>query len=233
MKIAIVEDEDNIANLISLVLKDIAEDIVIFDNGWKAVDGLMATNFTIIILDIMLPGISGIEICRRLRSNNIKTPILMLTAKSEEDDKVTGLEIGADDYLTKPFSNKELLARVKALIRRVDVTELQILKKDDAIKIGEIIISPLSRSLTKGNKEIELTAKEFDLLYLFMENAGRNFSRMDLLERVWGENFEGLEHTVNSNINRIRMKIEDDAAKPKYLLTVWGVGYKFAKNPEL
>jgi DNA-binding response OmpR family regulator len=215
------------------VLKDIAEDIVIFDNGWKAVDGLMATNFTIIILDIMLPGISGIEICRRLRSNNIKTPILMLTAKSEEDDKVTGLEIGADDYLTKPFSNKELLARVKALIRRVDVTELQILKKDDAIKIGEIIISPLSRSLTKGNKEIELTAKEFDLLYLFMENAGRNFSRMDLLERVWGENFEGLEHTVNSNINRIRMKIEDDAAKPKYLLTVWGVGYKFAKNPEL
>jgi two-component system, OmpR family, alkaline phosphatase synthesis response regulator PhoP len=233
LKIAIVEDEENIANLIALVLKELTTNIIKFDNGWKAIDGLLVDSYQLIILDVMLPGVNGYEICRKLRASGVKAPILMLTAKSEEDDKVNGLEIGADDYITKPFSNKELLARAKALLRRAESNSLQELKKEEAIKIGDLVINPLSRSLFKRSKEIELTAKEFDLLYLFMENAGRNFSRMDLLERVWGENFEGLEHTVNSNINRIRMKLEDDAAKPKYLLTVWGVGYKFAKNPEL
>jgi two-component system, OmpR family, alkaline phosphatase synthesis response regulator PhoP len=231
LKIAIVEDEDNIANLISLVLKEITTDIIRYDNGWKAIDGILSNNYNLIVLDVMLPGVNGYEICRQVRSSGINAPILMLTAKSEEDEKVMGLEIGADDYLTKPFSNKELLARAKALLRRFDFNTHAELKMSEAIMIGNLNINPQSRSVLKNNKEIELTPKEFDLLYLFMENAGRSFTRMDLLERIWGENFDGLEHTVNSNINRIRMKIEDDAAKPKYILTVWGVGYKFNKNP--
>ncbi len=231
LKIAIVEDEDNIANLIRLLLKEITTDITLYDNGWKAIDGILSENYSLIVLDVMLPGVNGYEICRKLRNSGVKTPILMLTAKSEEDDKVMGLEIGADDYLTKPFSNKELVARAKALIRRFESNTHAELKRGEAIKIGKLIINPTLRSFTKDDKNIELTPKEFDLLYLFMENSGRSFSRMDLLERVWGENFEGLEHTVNSNINRIRMKIEEDAAKPKYILTVWGIGYKFNKNP--
>ncbi len=231
LKIAIVEDDDNIANLISLLLKEFASDIILFDNGWKAIDAILSSQYHLIILDVMLPGVNGYEICRKLRSSGVKTPILMITAKAEEDDKVMGLEIGADDYLTKPFSNRELVARAKALIRRFDSNTDEELKKTEAIKIGQLIINPTSRSFSKEGKEIELTPKEFDLLYLFMENAGRSFSRIDLLERVWGESFDGLEHTVNSNINRIRMKIEDNAAKPQYLLTVWGVGYKFNKHP--
>lgn len=231
MKIAIVEDDDNIANLLSTILKEITQDITRYDNGWKAIDNLLVKDFDLILLDVMLPGLNGFEICKKIRETAINTPILLLTAKSEEDDKVMGLEIGADDYITKPFSNKELLARIKAMLRRFDKSIQAERKISAAIQIGKLLINPASRTLLKENKEIDLTPKEFDLLYLFMENAGRSFSRLDLLDRVWGDHFDGLEHTVNSNINRLRMKIEEDASKPHYLLTVWGVGYKFNKNP--
>ena len=232
MSIAIIEDDANIRNLIKIVLTELNEPIDEYDNGWKGLDALTQKKYSLLVLDLMLPGVSGMEICRKIRQNNSQMPILMLTSKSEEDDKIAGLDIGADDYLTKPFSNGELLARVKALLRRSEVKSGIDKKSNQIISIGNLSLDMTNRMLTKNNIEVNLTAKEFDIIQLFMSNAGRNFTRMDVLERVWGEQFEGLEHTVNSNINRLRSKIEEDPAKPNYLVTVWGLGYKFNKNPE-
>jgi DNA-binding response OmpR family regulator len=231
--IAIIEDDPNIRALVKIVLSELQLPIDEYDNGWQGLDNVLSKSYQLLVLDIMLPGVNGIEICRKLRQSNNPIPILMLTAKSEEDDKITGLEIGADDYLTKPFSNRELLARAKALLRRSDANQKNIIKENQIIKIGNLTLDISQRTLMNNNIEINLTAKEFDLIQLFMTNPGRNFTRIDVLERVWGEHFEGLEHTVNSNINRLRSKIEKDPAKPKYLVTVWGLGYKFNKTPEL
>jgi len=232
MSIAIIEDDPNIRSLLRIVLSELNVSIDEYDNGWKGLDGILQNNFSLLILDLMLPGVNGIEICRKIRQSGNNLHILMLTSKSEEDDKIAGLDIGADDYLTKPFSNKELLARVKALLRRSEVKSNTDKKENQIITLGGLSLDMSNRILTKNNKEVNLTAKEFDIIQLFMSNAGRNFTRMDVLERVWGEQFEGLEHTVNSNINRLRNKIEEDPTKPKYIVTVWGVGYKFNKNPE-
>jgi len=232
MSIAIIEDDANIRNLIKIVLSELNVPIDEYDNGWKGLDAIIQKKYSLLVLDLMIPGVSGMEICRKIRQSNNQMPILMLTSKSEEEDKIAGLDMGADDYLTKPFSNGELLARAKALLRRsnnksnIDKNENQI------IYIGDLMLDVSNRILTKNNQEVNLTVKEFDLIQLFMSNAGRNFTRLDVLERVWGEQFEGLEHTVNSNINRLRSKIEEDPTKPKYLITVWGLGYKFNKNPE-
>lgn len=230
MNVAIVEDDPHLAELIKLLLTDSSESIDHYTNGWQAIDGIKAKAYDIILLDVMLPGVNGMEVCRQLRAHQVSTPILMLTAKSQEADKVQGLELGADDYLTKPFSNMELKARVKALLRRSQGNKKEQIKADEAIQIGQITINPAARSVTVSNQEVDLTPKEFELLYLFMANPGRSFSRGELLERVWGEHFEGLDHTVNSNINRLRMKIEQNPATPTYLLTLWGVGYKFVKS---
>lgn len=230
MHIAIIEDDPNLRSLLKIVLSELNLQMDEFDNGWKGLDGVMQNNYRLLILDLMLPGISGIEICRKIRQSNNQLPILMLTAKSEEDDKIAGLEIGADDYLTKPFSNRELLARAKALLRRSEAKNQSGNSENKIISIGNLKLDIANQLLTKNNVEVRLTSKEFDLIKLFMTNTGRNFSRMDVLERVWGEQFEGLEHTVNSNINRLRSKIEDDPANPTYLVTVWGLGYKFNKN---
>lgn len=232
MSIAIIEDDANIRNLIKIVLSDLNVPIDEYDNGWKGLDGVTQKKYSLLVLDLMLPGVNGMEICRKIRQSNNTMPILMLTSKSEEDDKIAGLETGADDYLTKPFSNRELLARVKALLRR-SVIKSEIDKKENyIISIGNLTLDTSGRILTKSNKEIPLSSKEFDLVQLFMSNAGRNYSRIEVLEKVWGDQFEGLEHTVNSNINRLRSKIEDDPTNPKYLITVWGLGYKFNKYPE-
>jgi two-component system, OmpR family, alkaline phosphatase synthesis response regulator PhoP len=229
MKILIIEDDQKISSLIKIIIYELSKDIEIINNGWSGLDAIINNSYDLILLDIMLPGLNGIEICKKAREKKIQTPIIMLTSKSEEDDKINGLDIGADDYITKPFSNKELLSRCKAVLRRygtaVDVQKEQ----NKEITIRSLSISVINKLVIKDNVIINLTAKEFDLLYLFMENPGRNFSRMDILERVWGENFDGLEHTVNSTINRLRMKIEDDASNPEYLLTVWGIGYRFNK----
>jgi DNA-binding response OmpR family regulator len=158
-------------------------------------------------------------------------PILMLTAKSEEEDKIAGLEQGADDYLTKPFSTGELLARVKAILRRTTLETKVLEKSMTRIQRGELALDLETKTLTKGGKVIDLTVKEYELLQLFMQNPSRPFSRTAILDEIWGEQFEGLEHTVNSNINRLRTKIEDNLNEPKYILTAWGVGYKF--NSEL
>lgn len=233
MSIAIIEDDPNIRNLIKIVLSVLNVPIDEFDNGWKGLDAMTQKKYSLLVLDLMLPGVNGMEICRRIRQSNSQMSILMLTSKSEEEDKIAGLDMGADDYLTKPFSNGELLARVKALLRRSEVKSGIDKKSNQIISIGSLSLDIANRVLTKNNQEVNLTAKEFDLIQLFMSNVGRNFSRMDVLERVWGEQFEGLEHTVNSNINRLRSKIEEDPAKPNYLVTVWGLGYKFNKNPEI
>lgn len=182
----------------------------------------------LVILDLMLPGIDGLEICRRIRSRSTYTPILMLTAKSTELDRVLGLEMGADDYLTKPFSVMELTARVKALFRRVDSLSARHEQPPRVISARGLVIDPDRRSVTLHDRPIELTAKEFDLLLHFAENPGRVFSRAQLLDRVWGYSHSGYEHTVNSHINRLRAKIEKNPNQPEYVQTVWGVGYKFS-----
>ena len=230
--IAIIEDDPNIRALIKIVLSELQLPIDEYDNGWKGLDGVSQKNYSLLVLDLMLPGVNGMEICRKIRLSNNQMPILMITSKSEEDDKIAGLDMGADDYLTKPFSNRELLARAKALLRRSYAVLIKNSKDHQVIKIGNLTLDISQKTVLKNNIEISLTTKEFDLLQLFMSNAGRIFTRMDVLERVWGEHFEGLEHTVNSNINRLRNKIESDPAKPKYLVTVWGLGYKFNKTPE-
>jgi len=232
MSIAIIEDDANIRNLIKIVLSELNVPIDEYDNGWKGLDAIIQKKYSLLVLDLMIPGVSGIEICRKIRQSNNQMPILMLTSKSEEEDKIAGLDMGADDYLTKPFSNGELLARAKALLRRSNIKSNIDKNENQIIYIGDLMLDVSNRILTKNNQEVNLTVKEFDLIQLFMSNAGRNFTRLDVLERVWGEQFEGLEHTVNSNINRLRSKIEEDPTKPKYLITVWGLGYKFNKNPE-
>jgi len=185
-------------------------------------------SFDLIILDLMLPGIDGLEICRRLRSQSRYTPILMLTAKSTELDRVLGLEMGADDYLPKPFSFPELLARVKAIFRRVDALSASAVSAPTVVTAGELAIDAGRREVTRRGQPVDLTVKEFDLLLHFVQNRGRAYTRAQLLDVVWGYKYEGYEHAVNCHINRLRAKIEDDQAKPRYILTVWGVGYKFA-----
>ncbi|HMP29836.1 MAG TPA: response regulator transcription factor [Saprospiraceae bacterium] len=229
MKILIVEDDEVLGSLLQILLSEISQNILWLSNGWQAHDTILKEKFDLIVLDIMLPGLNGLEICKKARAQKIDTPILMLTSKSEEEDKVKGLENGADDYLTKPFGNKEFIARCRALTRRVGkINQDNSLQRGD-ITFGALTINERERTLIKNNLEIELTPKEFDLLHMFMSFPGRSFTRSEVLDRVWGENFEGLEHTVNSTINRLRMKIEDDINEPTYILTVWGVGYKFNK----
>jgi len=186
--------------------------------------------YDLIILDLMLPGMDGLEICRRIRAKGRYTPILMLTAKSTELDRVLGLEMGADDYLTKPFSVLELAARVKAIFRRVD-SLAQPEGKDKVIESGPLRVDVDRREVTLQGKPVELTAKEFDLLLHFAENPGRVYSRSQLLDKVWGYSHSGYEHTVNSHINRLRAKIEANPNQPEFIQTVWGVGYKFRDRP--
>jgi DNA-binding response OmpR family regulator len=188
-------------------------------------------NYELVVLDIMLPRKDGLSVCRDIRRLPGYVPILMLTAKSTELDRVRGLETGADDYLTKPFSVRELVARAKALLRRVDALSPATTSaaENEVIDRGNMRIVMGKRQVTVDDEDITLTAKEFDLLAHFARNPGQVFNRVQLLDQVWGYNHEGYEHTVNSHINRLRAKIESDPAKPKYILTVWGVGYKFAE----
>ena len=229
-KILVVEDNKDLARLLELHLCDLTYDVdLVFDGdaGWAQIT---SNPYDLIILDLMLPGIDGLEICRRIRAQPTYTPILMLTSKSTELDRVLGLEIGADDYVTKPFSIRELMARVKAIFRRID--ELQSDRRQDTqslIRAADLVIDPQRRTVSLSGRTIDLTAKEFDLLLHFARHAGMVFTRSQLLDEVWGYGHDGYEHTVNSHINRLRAKIEAKPARPGYILTVWGVGYKFAE----
>ena len=227
-KVLIVEDNNDISHLVSIHLADLNYAFDIADDGRKGLTLALTDNYDLIILDLMLPEIDGIQVCRECRAQNINTPILMLTAKSSELDRVLGLEIGADDYLTKPFSIRELMARVNAIFRRADsMVKSTAEPESDELVIGKLLLDSSRRKVDFDGQNIELTAKEFDLLWYFAHNPGRVFTRTQLLDRIWGYSHDGYEHTVNSHINRLRSKFEKDPANPEYILTVWGVGYKF------
>lgn len=229
-KALIVEDEPDIASLVKEHLADIGCLADIADNGSLAMQLFDQEDYQLVILDLVLPDTDGLSICRKMRSSGGYTPILMLTAKSSELDRVLGLEMGADDYLTKPFSIPELIARIKALFRRVDALQQLPDQSDKATTIqrDNLTIDVNRREVVIDNRNIELTAREFDLLLHFASHPGQVFSRVQLLDQVWGYNHDGYEHTVNSHINRLRAKIEQDPSDPKYILTIWGVGYKFS-----
>ena len=227
-KILIIEDNRDLAHLLESHLKDLAFQVDLSFDGIAGLTKADSNNYDLVILDLMLPGLDGIEICQRLRRKSSYVPILMLTAKSSEMDRVVGLEVGADDYVTKPFSIRELLARVKAIFRRVDeLTDGSREELSAVIRTGDLVIDPIKRSAHIADRTVDLTAKEFDLLLHFARNPGKVYTRSQLLDIVWGYGHEGYEHTVNSHINRLRSKIEEDPAHPVYVLTVWGVGYKF------
>lgn len=225
--ILMVEDDVSIIELVDIHLKDIHCQTTKANNGTDGLRYASKNKYDLIILDIMLPDIDGIEICKRIRAEKNFTPILMLTARSEEIDKIIGLETGADDYLTKPFSIREFIARVKAIIRRSEIDNKEKSISEEVFTCDTLSIDPQKRKVTLSNTKVELTPKEFDLLYLFMSNPGKSYSRENLLNLVWGYEFSGYEHTVNSHINRLRTKIETDLASPKYILTTWGIGYRF------
>lgn len=229
-KILVVEDNKDLARLLELHLSDLSYDVDLAFDGVAGWTQITKNTYDLIILDLMLPGIDGLEICRRMRAQPAYSAILMLTSKSAELDRVLGLEMGADDYVTKPFSIRELMARVKAIFRRID--KLQSDNRPDrpaVIRAGDLTIEPDRRKVCLNDKTVDLTAKEFDLLLHFARQAGRVFTRAQLLDTVWGYGHDGYEHTVNSHINRLRAKIEKNPAQPEYVLTVWGIGYKFAE----
>lgn len=233
-RVLVVEDDENIVDLIAMHLTESGFDVERALDGRVGHERATSGRFDLIILDLMLPELDGLSICRRLREHGDHTPILMLTARSEEMDKVLGLELGADDYLTKPFGVRELTARVKALMRRVhELDREEPPGQQGLISIGELRVDTQRHRVFLGDREVDLTAKEFDLLTLLAENAGQAFSRAQLLDRVWRYQHEGYNHTVNSHINRLRGKIEADPSHPRYVLTVWGYGYRFAETKEL
>lgn len=229
-RILVVEDDRDIAQLVQMHLQDLGYDVQIVPDGRDALARALAEPFDLVILDLTLPGMDGLELCRRLRAQPHYPLVLMLTSRVSELDRVLGLEVGADDYLSKPFSLRELLARVKALFRRLDALEAPPPLCPDGKKVicaDGLSIDVEKRGVALSGMPVGLTAKEFDLLLLFASHPGRVYTRSQLLDLVWGLGYEGYEHTVNSHINRLRAKIEADAAAPHYLLTVWGVGYKF------
>ena len=234
--ILLVEDDADIADLLELHLTDEGHRVDAVDDGDEGLDRALGGDYDLIVLDIMLPGTDGFDICRRLRQEKCHTPILMVTAKTEEVDKVLGLELGADDYITKPFSIREVLARVKAIFRRVDVDQQAQDETDDEagpIEFDGLMIEPTKRKVTVEGESLDLTGKEYELLLLFARNPGRAYSRQELLDEVWGYQYDGYSHTVNTHINRLRNKIEPDPSSPTYVKTVWGVGYRFAEREEL
>jgi DNA-binding response OmpR family regulator len=226
-RVLVVEDERDIARLLTLHLEDLgcAVDTRYDGNSGlaRAVDG---TEWSLLVLDLQLPGLDGLEICRRVRSSPTYTPILMLTARASELDRVLGLESGADDYLAKPFSVVEFAARVKAILRRVEQLARQPHVQLRTLRAGDLEIDLDRRIAKREGRPVELTAKEFDLLAHLMQHPSRVFTRAQLLDEVWGTTHDTFEHTVNSHINRLRAKLEPDPTRPQYVVTVWGVGYR-------
>lgn len=233
--VLVVEDDPNIVELLKLHLSDLGFQTDTAGNGRAGLEKALSREYALIILDLMLPGVDGLEICRRVREKTHHVPILMLTAKSEELDKVVGLELGADDYMTKPFSTRELIARVKAITRRVrDIREeAEHAGAAETIRLGALEIDQGRRRVTESGRAIDLTAKEYELLFLLASNPGQAFNREQLLDRVWGYQYDGYSHTVNSHINRLRSKLEADPSHPRYIRTVWGYGYRFAESGEV
>jgi len=231
-KVLVIEDDPEICELLKIHLADLGCAPEAAMDGLIGFEKAKAQNHDLIILDIRLPSMDGIEICQKLRAHGVNTPIIMLTARSEEIDRVLGLEVGADDYMTKPFSVREFIARVKAIFRRSQIIKEQINQENvQQITFDDLSIDIDKRKVVLKDSKVELSPKEFDLLVLMASNPGKSYNRSRLLNLIWGYDFEGYEHTVNSHINRLRAKIEPDMDQPKFILTTWGVGYKF--NEEL
>ncbi len=230
-QILIVEDNADLARLVRLHLGDLNCRAEIASDGEAALRRLEKSHYDLVILDVMLPGVDGLEVCRRLRSRTDYVPVIMLTSKSGELDRVLGLELGADDYVTKPFSIPELLARIKAQLRRSDAHRSRRSAQNETLVFGHLLIDIGGHRVRRDGEEVMLTAREFELLHHFVAHPGRVFNRSQLLEQIWGYGYEGYEHTVNTHINRLRAKIERDPARPEYILTVWGVGYRCCERP--
>jgi len=227
-QILIIEDQADIADLIAMHVRDLGHRVEVVHDGDTGYGRARAGDFDLIVLDVMLPKRDGLDVLRALRMDRITTPVLMLTARSSELDRVLGLELGADDYLTKPFSVMELTARIKAILRRADLAAAsKASAQPDMIEAGDLQIDPSAHEVRLQGKPISLTAKEFDLLHYLARHPGRAFNRTQLLDAIWGTTFEGYEHNVNTHINRLRAKIEADPANPAYVLTVRGLGYRF------
>ncbi|MGN0526000.1 MAG: response regulator transcription factor [Acutalibacteraceae bacterium] len=230
-KVLIAEDESAIREIISITLKRAGYDVIEAEDGQQALDLYAEHNgdFDVVLLDIMMPNVDGLEVCKRLRQQSSTVGIIMLTAKTQEMDKVSGLLNGADDYITKPFSPLELMARVDSVCRRVTMSAQANAKntKTDKITIEPFELNLRNRTLYKNGELIELTQVEFQIIEYFFVNAGKALSRTDILKEVWGESYYGDEKVVDVNIRRLRMKVEEQPSVPKHLVTVWGMGYKW------
>ena len=225
-KILVMEDESNIRSFVVINLRRSGYEPIEASTGTEALEKVRANpDICLALLDVMLPDIDGFEVCRRIRASGSKMGIIMLTAKSQEIDKVTGLMTGADDYVTKPFSPAELTARVDALVRRLGADEEE--SASSELVSGPFVLNPRNRTLEKNGTRLKLTQIEYLLMKLFMENPGKAMSREDILAAVWGGDFSGELKTVDVNIRRLRIKIEADPTEPEYLTTVWGYGYKW------
>lgn len=227
-RILLIEDDADIAQMLGVHLREEGYAIEHCSRGDQGLQRVQAQAWDALLLDVMLPGVDGLEICRQVRAMPRYTPIIIISARSGEAHRIVGLELGADDYLSKPFSVLELAARVKALLRRVDALHRQGAEPAGAsLHQGTLSIDPIARSATLAGRPLELTPREFDLLYFFASHPGKVFSRVALLDAVWGTSHDGYEHTVNTHINRLRTKMEAEPAQPGCIVTVWGHGYKF------
>ena len=232
--ILVAEDQTDIRELLVMNLRGAGYEVTAVADGEAALASESERESDLLLLDLMMPGLDGLDVCKALRARGRSTPILMLTAKSTELDRVLGLELGADDYLTKPFSLAELLARVKALLRRADLlraAQAHSHSEPRSLSNGELEIQPAKRQVRFAGKPIDFTALEFDLLLHFASHPGHVFSRGQLLDAVWGYTHDGYEHTVTTHINRLRAKLEADPMRPELILTVRGAGYKMRDSP--
>lgn len=231
-RILVIEDDEDIAKLLRIHLSDQGYDVDLADDGESGVKKLSNEHYDLVVLDLKLPDIDGLEVCRRIRNQPRYSPVLILTSKSSVVDRVVGLEMGADDYVTKPFSIQELLARVKAIFRRIEsIEKASAPTESEVIESGDFLVDVEKRKVALRDETLDLTAKEFDLLLQFIRHPGRVYTRSQLLGLMWGYQHAGCDHTVNSHINRLRAKTEQNPRKPEYILTVWGVGYKFREPP--
>jgi len=228
-RILVVDDEPNIREVVELYLRREGYEVQTSPDGADALSAIREQMPDLMVLDLMLPRIGGLQLTRILQQDGLDIPIIMLTAKKEETDQIHGLDMGADDYVTKPFSPKALVARVKAVLRRTSAKPL-VDAQDPPVSRGHITINPATRQVWANNQDVVLTAKEFDLLWFLMNHPGQVFTRDQLLDNVWGYDFFGDASTVTVHMRRIREKVEQNPNKPQHLLTVWGVGYKFASD---
>lgn len=228
-KILLVEDDPEITELLNLHFDDNLYNLTSANNGKDALEKISNEDYDLIILDINLPETNGLEICKKVRKDNLHTPLMMLTCRAEESDKVLALELGADDYVTKPFGILEVMARVKALLRRTDQQLVNGEETTKEIVYKDLHIDKDKRKASLKGERLDLTPKEFDLLLLLASNPGKSFTREELLKKIWGLAFAGYEHTITAHINRLRIKIEKNLNHPEYILTSWGTGYRFTE----